>query len=160
MIISYNNIPDIKSISNKMQNLGIFNSLIHRNTCMYRISKLVTLLLINFKQSFYLRNNYLSTVYADTWLQILDTRTPAVEVFALFGIEVAGTPRYFLAVLDMTGSFASLCVQFNFKLVNSCMHFLLHRLFEQENVIRTSMVSKTIRIVDYSLTSLYTICDV
>jgi hypothetical protein len=34
------------------------------------------------------------------------------------------------------------------------MHFLLHRLFEQENIIWTSMVSKTIRIVDYSLASL------
>jgi hypothetical protein len=70
------------------------------------------------------------------------------------GIEVPGTAKYFLAILDMTGSFALLCIQFSFKSVNSCVQFLLYRLFEQENTIRTSMVSKTIRIVDYSLTSL------
>jgi chromosome condensin MukBEF MukE localization factor len=71
-----------------------------------------------------------------------------------FGTEVARRAKYFLLTLDMTGNLASLYIQFNIKLVNSCMYFFFYRLFEQEKNIRTSMVSKTIRIVNYSLASL------
>jgi hypothetical protein len=41
---------------------------------------------------------------------MLDTITPAVENVRAVGTEVAGTGKYFLAILDMTENLASLCV--------------------------------------------------
>jgi hypothetical protein len=64
-------------------------------------------------------------VSADNRLCILDTRTPAVKNFHPVGPEVAGNAEYLLAILDTTGNFASLSIQFNSKLVNSHMHFFL-----------------------------------
>jgi hypothetical protein len=89
-------------------------------------TKILILLLINFKQSFYFKkknNDILSTVSADRRLCIIDTRKPSVENIRSVGTEVAGIAEYFLAILDMTGNFASLCIQFKSKLVNVRMHF-------------------------------------
>jgi hypothetical protein len=54
---------------------------------------------------------------------ILDTTKPAVENIRSVGTEVAGTVKYFLRILDMAENFDSMCIRFNFELVNSCMHF-------------------------------------
>jgi hypothetical protein len=61
-ILSADNIPDTIFISTKMQNLGIFISLTHRNACVYRNNKFVTLLLINFKQFLFKKKYFVHSV--------------------------------------------------------------------------------------------------
>jgi hypothetical protein len=69
--------------------------------------------------------------------------------------EVVGATKYVLAILDMTGNLASLCIQFDFKLVNCRMTYAYFTDYSNnKKKFWTSMVSKIIRIIDYSLTSL------